>query len=221
MPPVQRTLGKVGLPSDPFDPVPKVYADRPPDPDLLTYFRLSDLQVAGGTYAAWADVGLGNIASGSGTQNRFSRVPFPLRITRFGVNYQSQSIANYNSRFNQPYFVRLFRYNPQGSTPPAVEVGNVQMAGGSAYGDSGPVNLILNVTDNDVYQWTAASSGTIADIGPVNYTQWFEFVPISPTELESKKFQLEVEAQEKQIMQNYETYKNKKWYKDLLKDLEL
>ena len=222
MPKLFRTLGPVPVPTQVEDIANKGYVDnliQNIPPDVLTYFRLSDVQVLGGTYATYADIGLGNIASGGG-QNRFSRVPFPLRITRFGLNYQSTSIAGYSGRFNQPYFERLFRYNPQGSTPPAVELGNVQMSGGSAYADTGPINLILGVTDNDVYQWTGASSGTIADIGSVNFTQWFEFVPISPSELESEKFQLELEAQEKRIMQNYETYKNKQWYKDLIKDFK-
>ena len=216
MPPLFRTLGPVGIPTGPFDPVPKVYADQPPDPQVLTYFRLGELQFANAaspiTYALRADVGLGDLSI---SLSFLSRAPFPMRIIRFGLSYQNYQVGTYGNTLSAPYVMSLARYNPSTITPPFVIVGTGTLPAGQQYLDVQNQEIILGTGPNDVYQWNFATEGTSQNAGTINFMPWYEFVPIAPADLE----QLQLQDNERVEKLNQEL-KDKQWYKDLMKELK-
>lgn len=222
MPPIFRTLGPVAPPQLPQDIANKGYVDSAIaniSPDVLTYFRLSDTQVVGAgspaLYSASADVGLGNIAQGSGANNDFSRSPFPIKIVRYGMTYQPTTILAYNNFLNQTYTMSLFRYNPSNLEPPAVLLTSSNLLPQIKYLDVLESLVNLGVGANDVYQWTVATQGGATNIGTINLIMWYEFQPITTTQYEAEK-----EDQEKKIQKLNEELKDKDWYKRIMKDLK-
>ena len=212
-----RTLGPVGVPTLPEDIANKGYVDNI-SPEVLTYFRLSDLQVAGvgnpATYAAFADVGLGNVRTSSGAANAFSRIPFPMQIIRYGLTYQPNTIAAYNNLIDQPYVMQLVRYNPTTIDPPFVVISSATLAINNKYLDfTPPTPIPIGTGATDVYQWTSATSGGATNIGSVNLSYWYEFKPVSPAEIEAL-----LEQDQERIRQLNNQLRDKKWYKQFYKE---
>lgn len=218
MPPLFRTLGPVSPPVNPEDIANKGYVDNI-SPDVLTYFRLGERQTTSagspGTYPCIGDFGLGEIFSSS-TSSSFSRAPFPMQITRFGLSYQPTSIASYNNFINQTYNMNLVRYNPSTVDPPFVVIATGSLAAQSKNLDITPANpLPIGISNNDVYQWTCATVGTATNIGQVNMQLWYEFKPVSPTKIDEL-----IEADQERVEQLNQELKNKQWYKELIKDFK-
>ena len=217
MPPIFRTLGPVAPPVNPEDIANKGYVDNI-SPEVLTYFRLSDVQTAvpGGasTYAAFADVGLGNVRTSSAAANSFSRIPFPIQIIRYGLTYQPNTITSYLSQFTQNYVMQLIRYNPPGTDPPFVVVSSATLPTNQKYLDFTPTTPVpLGISTNDVYQWTSATTGTSVDIGSINLSYWYEFKPVVPTEIDAL-----IEKDQERITKLNEELLKQKWFKQQMKD---
>ena len=223
MPKLFRTLGPVPVPTQPEDIANKGYVDNI-SPEVLTYFRLGEIEneSAGspGTYPIRGDFGLSELFGGS-TSTRYSRAPFPMGISRYGLSYQAAAISQYNNTLTAPYVMSLIRYNPVGSTPPLVVIGSTIVATGDHYVDAQLTNpLLVGTGAQDVYQWTFATQGSSQNVGSINFCPWFEFKPIPATVIKSGAYAIALEEQEKRIKELNQELKDEQWYKDLIKDLK-